>query len=96
MVGFTGGRGTNSANVRRPQARDQRDPISDVMTRLRPKLAAIPGARLYLFPRQDFSMGGRQSFSQYQYTLQGDTSEELYTWTPSCWRRCRRTRPSPT
>ncbi len=83
VVGFTGGRGTNSANVfvgLKPLG--QRDPISDVMTRLRPKLAAIPGARLYLFPRQDFSMGGRQSFSQYQYTLQGDTSEELYTWTP--------------
>ncbi len=72
VVGFTGGRGTNSANVfvgLKPLG--QRDPISDVMTRLRPKLAAIPGARLYLFPRQDFSMGGRQSFSQYQYTLQG-------------------------
>ena len=83
VVGFTGGRGTNSANVfvgLKPL--DQRDPIGDVMTRLRPKLAAIPGARLYLFPRQDFSVGGRQSFSQYQYTLQGDTSEELYTWTP--------------
>ncbi|BAQ46830.1 MULTISPECIES: efflux RND transporter permease subunit [Methylobacterium] len=83
VVGFTGGRGTNSANVfvgLKPLG--QRDPISEVMTRLRPKLAAIPGARLYLFPRQDFSVGGRQSFSQYQYTLQGDTSEELYTWTP--------------
>ncbi|KMO27302.1 efflux RND transporter permease subunit, partial [Methylobacterium aquaticum] len=83
VVGFTGGRGTNSANVfvgLKPLG--QRDPISDVMTRLRPKLASIPGARLYLFPRQDFSVGGRQSFSQYQYTLQGDTSEELYTWTP--------------
>ncbi|MGE7418194.1 efflux RND transporter permease subunit [Methylobacterium tarhaniae] len=83
VVGFTGGRGTNSANVfvgLKPLG--QRDPIGEVMTRLRPKLAAIPGARLYLFPRQDFSVGGRQSFSQYQYTLQGDTSEELYTWTP--------------
>jgi multidrug efflux pump len=83
VVGFTGGRGTNSANVfvgLKPLG--QRDPISDVMARLRPKLAGIPGARLYLFPRQDFAVGGRQSFSQYQYTLQGDTSEELYAWTP--------------
>ncbi|UHC16911.1 efflux RND transporter permease subunit [Methylobacterium currus] len=83
VVGFTGGRGTNSANVfvgLKPLG--QRDPISDVMGRLRPKLSGIPGARLYLFPRQDFMVGGRQSFSQYQYTLQGDTSEDLYTWTP--------------
>ncbi|MET7247814.1 efflux RND transporter permease subunit [Methylobacterium sp. EM32] len=83
VVGFTGGRGTNSASVfvgLKPLG--QRDPISEVMARLRPKLSGIPGARLYLFPRQDFMVGGRQSFSQYQYTLQGDTSEDLYTWTP--------------
>ncbi|MBY0297006.1 MAG: efflux RND transporter permease subunit [Methylobacterium sp.] len=83
VVGFTGGRGTNSANVfvgLKPLG--QRDPISAVMARLRPKLAGIPGARLYLFARQDFNVGGRQSFAQYQYTLQGDTAEDLYTWAP--------------
>ncbi|ACL59031.1 efflux RND transporter permease subunit [Methylobacterium nodulans] len=83
VVGFTGGRGTNSANVfvgLKPHG--TRDPISEVMARLRPKLAGIPGARLYLFPRQDFTVGGRQSFSQYQYTLQGDSGEELYAWAP--------------
>ena len=83
VVGFTGGRGTNSANVfvgLKPLG--QRDPISAVMVRLRPKLAGIPGARLYLFARQDFNVGGRQSFAQYQYTLQGDTAEDLYTWAP--------------
>ncbi|MFE1600073.1 efflux RND transporter permease subunit [Methylobacterium sp. ID0610] len=83
VVGFTGGRGTNSANVfvgLKPLG--TRDPIAEVMARLRPKLAAIPGARLFLFPRQDFMVGGRQSFSQYQYTLQGDTSDELYAWAP--------------
>ncbi len=97
VVGFTGGRGTNSANVfvgLKPLG--QRDPISDVMTRLRPKLAAIPGARLYLFPRQDFSMGGRQSFSQYQYTLQATPARNSTPGPRSSWRRCRRTRPSPT
>ncbi|ACA18759.1 acriflavin resistance protein [Methylobacterium sp. 4-46] len=83
VVGFTGGRGTNSANVfvgLKPLG--TRDPIAQVMGRLRPKLAAIPGARLYLFPRQDFMVGGRQSFSQFQYTLQGDAGEELYAWAP--------------
>ncbi|MEH3145862.1 MAG: efflux RND transporter permease subunit [Methylobacterium frigidaeris] len=83
VVGFTGGRGTNSANVfvgLKP--RDERDPISAVMARLRPKLSGIPGARLFLFPRQDLSVGGRQSFAQFQYSLQGDTAAELYEWTP--------------
>jgi multidrug efflux pump len=83
VVAFTGGRGTNSANAfigLKP--RSQRDPISTVMNRLRPKLARVAGARLYVFPRQDLQMGGRQSFAQYQYSLQGDTAEELYAAAP--------------
>jgi multidrug efflux pump len=83
VVGFTGGRGTNSANVfigLKPIG--ERAPISAVMARLRPKLAQVAGARLYVFPRQDLQMGGRQSFAQYQYTLQGDTAEELFAAAP--------------
>ncbi|MCJ2137628.1 efflux RND transporter permease subunit [Methylobacterium sp. J-026] len=83
VVGFTGGRGTNSANVfvgLKPL--NTRAPISAVMARLRPKLAQVAGARLYVFPRQDLQMGGRQSFAQYQYTLQGDTAEELFSAAP--------------
>ncbi|KAB1075520.1 efflux RND transporter permease subunit [Methylobacterium planeticum] len=83
VVGFTGGRGTNSANVFVSlKPRGQRPSITEVMNRLRPKLAQVAGARLFLFPRQDLRMGGRQSFAQYQYTLQGDTSEELYAAAP--------------
>ncbi len=83
VVGFTGGRGTNSANVFVSlKPRSERPPISEVMNRLRPKLAQVAGARLFLFPRQDLRMGGRQSFAQYQYTLQGDTAEELYAAAP--------------
>ncbi len=83
VVGFTGGRGTNSANVfvgLKPLA--ERAPMSAVTARLRPKLAQVAGARLYVFPRQDLQMGGRQSFAQYQYTLQGDTPEDLYSAAP--------------
>ncbi|WP_375464595.1 efflux RND transporter permease subunit [uncultured Methylobacterium sp.] len=83
VVGFTGGRGTNSANVfvgLKPAA--ERDGMNAVTSRLRPKLSRVAGARLYVFPRQDLQMGGRQSFSQYQYTLQGDTAAELYAAAP--------------
>ncbi|MEA1831018.1 efflux RND transporter permease subunit [Methylobacterium durans] len=83
VVGFTGGRGTNSANVFVSlKPRSERPSISEVMNRLRPKLARVAGARLFLFPRQDLRMGGRQSFAQYQYTLQGDTADELYAAAP--------------
>ncbi|GLS43701.1 efflux RND transporter permease subunit [Methylobacterium brachythecii] len=83
MVGFTGGRGTNSANVfvgLKPLG--ERPPIETVMARLRPKLSQVAGARLFLFARQDLKMGGRQSFAQYQYALQADSADELYTWAP--------------
>ena len=83
VVGFTGGRGTNSALVfvgLKPKG--ERDTMNTVLGRLRPKLQSIAGARLFLFPRQDLFVGGRQSLGQYQYTLQGDTAEEIYAWAP--------------
>jgi len=86
VVGFTGAGGfgaTNTGSVYvalKPLA--QRDGIDTVMTRLRRKLAVVPGARLILIPLQDISIGGRQSNAAYQYTLQADNSAELYEWSP--------------
>jgi multidrug efflux pump len=59
----------------------QRPPVDQVIARLRPKLAQVPGGRLFLFPVQDIRAGGRQSNAQYQYTLQSDNAEELAAWT---------------
>jgi multidrug efflux pump len=53
-----------------------------VIARLRGKLARVPGGRLFLQAVQDIRVGGRQSNAQYQYTLQADTSAELYEWAP--------------
>ncbi len=44
----------------------------EVIARLRPKLAHVPGASLYLQAVQDLRIGGRSSGAQYQYTLQID------------------------
>jgi multidrug efflux pump len=41
-----------------------------VIQRLRQKLSSIPGARLFLQADQDIRVGGRQSNSQYQFTLE--------------------------
>ncbi len=60
----------------------QRPPIDEVIARLRPKLAQVPGGRLFLFPVQDVRAGGRQSAGQFQYTLQSDSADDLYKWTP--------------
>ncbi|MGD0023585.1 MAG: efflux RND transporter permease subunit [Xanthobacteraceae bacterium] len=60
----------------------QRPPIDQVIARLRSKLAQVPGGRLIFFAIQDIRAGGRQSSAQYQYTLQSDSAEDLYAWTP--------------
>jgi multidrug efflux pump len=61
---------------------EQRPPIDQVIARLRPKLAQVPGGRLFLTAVQDIRAGGRQSNAQYQYTLQSDSADDLFTWTP--------------
>jgi multidrug efflux pump len=83
VVANTGGRQTNSGNVwvtLKPL--QERDSVADVTVRLRAKLAQVSGARLYLQPMQDIHIGGRQSLSQYQFTLQADDTSQVLTWTP--------------
>ncbi|MET0599971.1 MAG: efflux RND transporter permease subunit [Mesorhizobium sp.] len=53
-----------------------------VIDRLRPKLAQVEGAALFLQPAQDINVGGRLSRTQYQYTLQDGNTDELNTWAP--------------
>ena len=53
----------------------------DVIERLKPKLAKIQGATLYLQPAQDITIGARISKTQYQYTLYDADSRELDHWT---------------
>jgi multidrug efflux pump len=83
VVANTGGRQTNSGNVwvtLKPL--QERDPITMVAARLRAKLVQVSGARLFLQPMQDIRVGGRQSLSAYQYSLQADETSEVLTWTP--------------
>nr|WP_246600268.1 efflux RND transporter permease subunit [Candidimonas humi] len=84
VAGFTGGRSLNSATVfieLKPLAR-RKISAAQVVNRLRPKLNRVSGARLFLQAQQDLRIGGRQSASEYQYTLTSDDPQALYTWTP--------------
>jgi multidrug efflux pump len=54
----------------------------DVINRLRGKLAAVPGATLFLQVQQDLTIGGRYGQAQYQYTIQGEDLNELNNWGP--------------
>ncbi len=53
-----------------------------VVQELRPKLASVPGIKVYLQNPPTIAIGGMQSKSQYQFTLQSTSSEELYKWEP--------------
>jgi hydrophobe/amphiphile efflux-1 (HAE1) family protein len=63
--------------------RDERDASADqIINRLRPQLAQVPGATLYLQAGQDLNIGGRPARTQYQYTLQDSDIGELDDWAP--------------
>ena len=52
----------------------------DVIGRIRRNSSKIPGATLIMQSVQDLRIGGRASSAQYQYTLKGDSLEELSLW----------------
>jgi hydrophobe/amphiphile efflux-1 (HAE1) family protein len=61
----------------------------DVINRLRGKLARVPGISVFMFPVQDIRAGGRQSKSQYQFTLWDPSLDEVAEWTPKVLARLR-------
>jgi multidrug efflux pump len=84
VAGFAGGRALNQANVfieLKPLSQRKLS-ASQVVSRLRPKLNAVSGARLFLQAAQDLRIGGRQSAAEYQYTLTSDDPTALFKWVP--------------
>ena len=60
---------------------DQRpDSIDQVVTRLRRELGKVDGIRAFFIPLQDLNLGVGSSASRYQYTLTGQSPEEVYRW----------------
>ena len=55
---------------------------SQVIDRLRPELAKLPGIELYMQPVQDLSIEDRVSRTQFQFSLESPDSELLQEWTP--------------
>jgi multidrug efflux pump len=85
--GFTGGGRGGASNSARMfislKPLEQRNASADeIIGRLRPKLARIPGATLYLSAVQDLRVGGRQSNAQYQFTLRSDSVQDLTKYGP--------------
>lgn len=87
--GFTGGGGPGGGGMNTAQMfislkpPEERKITADlVIARLRPKLARVPGATLYMQAQQDVRVGGRFGASQYQYTMRGDNLRDLQSVAP--------------
>ncbi|HNZ02780.1 MAG TPA: efflux RND transporter permease subunit [Myxococcota bacterium] len=61
--------------------RDRDASVDEVIARLRPKLAAIPGMRVYMQNPPPIRIGGMSSKAMYQFTLQSTDTATLYEWT---------------
>jgi multidrug efflux pump len=88
-AGGWGGGGTNAARmfVTLKPLEERKISSDQVIARLRPNLAKIPGISLFLQSTQDLRIGGRSSGAQYQYTLQSDNVKDLNEWSPKVFQK---------
>jgi multidrug efflux pump len=92
VVAFAGGGNINNTGrmfLTLKPISERKVSADKVIARLRPKLAAIPGATLFLQAAQELRIGGRMGAAQYQYTLQGENLNELNAWAPRVLQKLR-------
>jgi multidrug efflux pump len=81
ILGGVSNRGTMYITLKPPAERDG-STTALVIDRLRKNLGMVAGIRLFMFAVQDIRAGGRQSDSNYQYTLSSTDLELLQKWAP--------------
>ena len=96
LDGFTGGGGGGGATTNTARMFISLTPIAErkvsvdqIIARLRPKLAVVPGATTFLQPSQDLRIGGRSSSALYQFTMRGDNLTDLTAFGPRMLRALR-------
>jgi multidrug efflux pump len=94
FTGGTGGGGVTTNTARlfiTLKPLEERKTTADlIIARLRPQLAVVPGATLYLQASQDLRIGGRSSSALYQFTLRGDNLQDLTVYGPRMLQALRR------
>jgi len=82
-VGGSGRAGNNGNMFITLKPRNEREASAQqIIARLRPKLAKVEGANLYMQAAQDVRLGGRPSRTQFEFTLQDANLAELNEWAP--------------
>jgi multidrug efflux pump len=79
-------RGTMFISLKPPEEREGQS-TAQVIDRLRRALYRVAGIRLFMFAAQDIRTGGRQSDSDYQYTLSSTDLDLLQKWAPLVGKR---------
>jgi HAE1 family hydrophobic/amphiphilic exporter-1 len=83
FVGASGSRPTSNTGTLvlnlKPHGERKEKP-DEIIARLRPKLAAVPGIRVFLQNPPPIRIGGQITSAQFQYTLQDTDLTELYHW----------------
>ncbi|NHN88652.1 efflux RND transporter permease subunit [Acetobacter conturbans] len=84
VAGFVGGRGSANQASLFLQLKDksERGAAPDLMVRISRRLSNLVGAQFFLMEPGGIRIGARQGNAAYQYTLEGDSASELYTWAP--------------
>jgi HAE1 family hydrophobic/amphiphilic exporter-1 len=80
-----GSRGSGTSNtgnifIRLKPRSERKLSVDEVIQELRPKLASVPGISVFMQNPPPIRIGGRMTKSQYQYTLQGSDTDELYRY----------------
>jgi multidrug efflux pump len=93
VVAFAGGNTAKNQGrmfiTLKPKGKERKITADRFIAEMRRKLAAVPGASLFMQSAQDLTIGGRQSQAQYQYTLQGEDLKELSSWAPQLLQKLR-------
>ena len=80
-----GGGGLNTGRISvdlKPRA-ERKLSVDQIIAELRPKLAQVPGIRVFMVNQPPINLGGQQGArSLYQFTLQDTDTAELYQWAP--------------
>src|ERR1700750_1242591 len=78
------GRAGNNGNLfitLKPRS-ERKANAQQIITRLRPQLEKVEGARLFMQAAQDVRLGGRPTRTQFEFTLQDANLDELNEWAP--------------
>ncbi len=85
VIAFTGGGGAANGGfifLSLKPLEERKVRADQIIARLRPNIASVPGTSLFLQAGQDLRIGGRQSSAQYQYTIQSENLDDLIKWGP--------------